>query len=946
VSRLFISHSSKDNVAAKAFKQWLDASGWPDEDVFLDLDDIGAGERWKEALRKANARCEAVVLLASPDALSSPECLAELRKAEDYGKEVIVVLLRDVQLDDRRLVSFQDRQIVNLASPPQSHTETVLYRGEKCEVCFNAEALASVKEYLFKRGITPDRFAWPPADRPDAAPFPGLTAFTEFDAGIFFGRDTDILRGLDKLRIMRRNVRPRVLVIQAASGAGKSSYLRAGIWPRLERDPDFFPVAILRPAQGILTGPDGIGRRLAALLSQPARPLNPGEIHAQLMAADQAVAAAAFTKLMSKVAALAFDQRSIGNSGAQAPALVLAIDQAEELFASEDQPESERFLFMLAQLLSDPPPSVEPFAIFTIRADRASPLFEITTERKLEFPETLPLLPLPQTAYREVILKPLEVIARRGQTLTISAPLADRLVQDATGADALPLLAFTLSHLYGEYGAGGKITLDQYEAMGGVAGSIDMALKRALSKPGTEPAIPATKDEQLASLRSAFIPWLARVDPATALPIRRVARIEEIPVGSRAIVARLVDARLLVADRRSGADIVDVAHESLLRQWPALMEWLKADAADLQLVDAVERAAGEWARNGRNDAWLDHRAERLRAAERVSMRPDFRKRLGDDGLTYIAACRRLETAQRRKKALAYSLVGCLSLAVLAVLAGLKYQRQLQDRLYWLSYVHTLTAAQERALKPLGRFKECGDCPEMVVAPAGSITMGSLVRPDEQPPHPITIPHAFAVGRFEVTFAEWDSCATYGGCPSGIPDRGWGRDTQPVINVSWKDAEQYVAWLNRVTGANYQLLSEAQWEYAARAGSHTFFSFGNDDAQLDKYAWFAADAAGSKDIERHSHPVGQKIANAFGLFDMQGNVSEWVEDCYHATYQGAPPDGSAWTTDNCLRHVVRGGSFLQNARQLRTASRDWHEDKGSYDLGFRVARQLNYLNSRQ
>ena len=513
-----------------------------------------------------------------------PPNVAELRKAEDYGKEIIVVLLRDVQFDDHRLDSFKDRQIVNLASPPQSHVETVHYRGDEFEgfvQCGGARQRQGIsvqaRHYARPISVAPRG----PARRRTV---PGLTAFTEFDAGIFFGRDTDILRGLDKLRIMRRNARPRVMVIQAASGAGKSSYLRAGVWPRLERDAHFFPVAILRPAQGILTGPNGIGRKLATLLSQPAWPLNPGDIHAQLMAADQTVTAAAFAKLMSETAALGLDQRRIGDSGAKAPALVLAIDQAEELFASEDQAESERFLFLLAQLLSDPPQGVEPFAIFTIRADRASPLFDAITERKLEFPETLPLLPLPQTAYREVILKPLGVIARRGQTLSISAPLADRLVQDATGADALPLLAFTLSHLYEEFGAAGKITLEQYEATGGVAGSIEMALKQALSKPGAEPAITANKDEQLACLRSAFIPWLARVDPANGLPVRRVARIEEIPSGSRAVVTRLVDARLLVADRRSGADIVDVAHESLLRQWPALTEWLKADAADLQLV--------------------------------------------------------------------------------------------------------------------------------------------------------------------------------------------------------------------------------------------------------------------------------------------------------------------------------------------------------------------------
>jgi formylglycine-generating enzyme required for sulfatase activity len=411
-------------------------------------------------------------------------------------------------------------------------------------------------------------------------------------------------------------------------------------------------------------------------------------------------------------------------------------------------------------------------------------------------------------------------------------------------------------------------------------------------------------------------------------------------------ISRLVEARLLVADHRSNVDVVDVAHESLLRQWPALTEWLKADAVDLQLVDDVERAAAEWTRNSRQEAWLDHRAQRLRSAERVALRPDFRKRLGDDGIEYIGACRSHERMDRRKKSLAHTLVGGLSAAMLAGFVTWKYQGPMLNMLYWFRHVHRLTAEQERALGPNGGFKECTDCPEMVVIPSGSITVGSVVRPDEQPPHRVTISHAFAVGRFEVTFAEWDACAANGGCPKGIGDHGWGRMSQPMINVSWKDAQQYVVWLNRVTGAEYQLLSESQWEYAARAGSDTYFSFGNDDAELPKYAWYAADAAGAADIEGHPHAVGQKIPNKFGLFDMQGNVSEWVEDCYHASYQGAPADGSPWTDPDCRRHVIRGGSYLQNARQLRTASRDWHEDKGNYDIGFRIARRLNYLNPSQ
>ena len=209
------------------------------------------------------------------------------------------MLLRDVQFEDRRLDAYKDRQIVDVGALPQSHVETVQYRGNQYEVRFNDAALASVKDYLFKRGITPDHFAWPPADRPNADPFPGLSAFTEDDAGIFFGRDSDILRGLDKLRLLRRNGRPRLLVIQSASGAGKSSYLRAGLWPRISRDSDFAQIAILRPAQGILTGPEGLGRKLALQLSRPGAPVNAGDIHAQLMDGDAAKAAVDFGKLMA-----------------------------------------------------------------------------------------------------------------------------------------------------------------------------------------------------------------------------------------------------------------------------------------------------------------------------------------------------------------------------------------------------------------------------------------------------------------------------------------------------------------------------------------------------------------------------------------------------------------------------------------------------------------------
>jgi hypothetical protein len=362
LSRLFISHSSKDSIEAIAFKQWLCANDWPAEEIFLDLDGIHAGEDWKDALRKAHTRARPRIL-----AKKSSSCC-----------------------------------------------------GEQHTVRFNGEQLGKIKTYLVERGLSPDHFLWPPHDRPNTNPFPGLSAFTEDDAGIFFGRDADILRGLDRLRILRRNGEPRLLVIQAASGAGKSSYLRAGLWLRLTRDPDFAPLGILRPSQGILTGPEGLGRKLAALLSRPAQPVSPGEIHPQLMAQDTAKAAETFGKLLVTAAAQAHAQRQIGDREARAPALILAIDQAEELFGADDQAESERFLLLLGSFMRDLPAGVELFCLFAIRADSAARLFQAIADLNLEVPETLPLLPLPQTSYRDVILKPLDVLARRGQRLTLS----------------------------------------------------------------------------------------------------------------------------------------------------------------------------------------------------------------------------------------------------------------------------------------------------------------------------------------------------------------------------------------------------------------------------------------------------------------------------------------------------------------------------------------------
>jgi formylglycine-generating enzyme required for sulfatase activity len=240
------------------------------------------------------------------------------------------------------------------------------------------------------------------------------------------------------------------------------------------------------------------------------------------------------------------------------------------------------------------------------------------------------------------------------------------------------------------------------------------------------------------------------------------------------------------------------------------------------------------------------------------------------------------------------------------------------------------------MKPREEFTDCASgCPTMIVVPPGKFMMGSSEF-GEDPQHEVTIAKPFAVAKYELTFAEWDACVAGGGCPTP-PDSNWGRDKRPVINVSWDDSKQYVAWLSRITGKTYRLLSEAEWEYAAQAGASTLYSFGDDKGLLPEYAWFIENGEGT-------NWVGEKKPNPFGLYDMLGNVSEWVEDCWHNNYESAPADGSAWVVGDCKTSndaVLRGGGWDSEPNSLASRSRSgMRSDARLNNLGFRVARDLD------
>jgi formylglycine-generating enzyme required for sulfatase activity len=280
----------------------------------------------------------------------------------------------------------------------------------------------------------------------------------------------------------------------------------------------------------------------------------------------------------------------------------------------------------------------------------------------------------------------------------------------------------------------------------------------------------------------------------------------------------------------------------------------------------------------------------------------------------------------------------IALVVVALLAGC---------------AHGLSAETPDTLpQPGDEFDDCGGenwCPRMVIIPAGGYTMGS---PDSEPhrasnegPQRRVDILEFAVGKFEVTFEQWAQCANDGGCHGyQPPDEDWGRGDRPVISVSWEEAQDYVHWLSNRTAHPYRLLTEAEWEYAARARTSSPYPWG--DSPSRDFANYGADscclgfASGRDQWGRATAPVGSFPPNAFGLHDMHGNVLEWVQDCYSPSYQSLPTDGSAHEVDNCRMRIYRGGSWFYDPVKLRSANRlaDTPENRHG-SVGFRVARTL-------
>ena len=650
MGKIFLSHSSANNAEALAVQDWLSENGW--NDIFLDLDPergLIAGDRWQVALKNAAERCELIVFLITPDWARSKWCLAEFLLAKQMNKQILGVIVRPTPIPDLPLELTAEWQLVDLTIGAPGWTATIAPPRLAAEttVVFSEPGLVRLKVGLQKAGLDAGHFAWPPAADPKRAPYRGLLPLDADDAGIFFGRDGAIVLSLDGLRGKREAAPPRFTTILGASGAGKSSFLRAGILPRLVRDSrNFLPLPVIRPERAPLTGEHGLGACLHQALAGAGLVRNRADVRAAVAAGADAV-----VPLLKQLAASRGENKDVDGVTGVHPTLVFAVDQAEELLAADASQESTQFLSLLADLARRDDPAA--MVILTVRSDSFDRL-----QSRPELAETQPhhlidLPPIPVGAFGDVIRGPVARMNAGGRKLSLEEPLVDALLADMQkgGAkDALPLLAFTLERLYLDYGADGDLKLSEYEALGRIRGAIEAAVEEALNKANGNPEIPQDRTARLALLRRGLIPWLAGIDPETGTPRRRVAKLSEIPAEARPLMQLMVEQRLLATDidRQTDEVTIEPAHEALLRQWGALDGWLVEDSADLAVIEAVRRAASDWTANAKDVEFIVHKGVRLGAAESAFGQEKFAGYFTAGDRAYLTAAHDLE--ERAQKA--------------------------------------------------------------------------------------------------------------------------------------------------------------------------------------------------------------------------------------------------------------------------------------------------------
>jgi formylglycine-generating enzyme required for sulfatase activity len=745
-------------------------------------------------------------------------------------------------------------------------------------------------------------------------PYRSLAAFQQEDAPWFFGRDELVRDTLARFYAMldEHASSPRFLAVLGPSGSGKSSFARAGLMARLETS-------------------GSSGQKLATLV--------PGE--RPLASLEAAVA-----KACGQDHAPRRDQRSEDTALAPSPLdafpdrccqrLTLLVDQFEEVWSQCDSA-AERKAFIDALLHAASVKAGPVAVIITMRSDflgqsqRHPELNALITRQAVLIPA------LSAEGLRAAIAEPAQ---RAGYPL--DEKVIGALLEETLGREAvLPLLQFALSGIWQGMAAGvdPRETLNR---LGGVGGALASEAEKVYGQ---------LNPDERAIARRAFTAMVqlgeGAEDTRRRVSLRDISG-QDSPERIRHVLERFADReRRLVTlggdepDKGDTADVVaEVTHEALFSHWGTLRQWLDDGREDIRLMRRLEPQVEAWFKSGKARGLLWRPPD-------LSLLEDYHQRhaadMTPDQIRFLKASQaEIRREKSRGRLLVGGVIGALTLVAGASLGtasffafATRYGLDVAQASHALKIRYGLIPASPSCTEGAPLSPDQVALPCMKPIPSGNFTMGSNDgSEDERPPHPVTFPRPFTMNETEVTFAQYDAFAEAVAL-TPPPDNGWGRRERPVVNVSWRDAEEYAQWLGAVSGEDCALPTEAEWEYAARAGTTTAYSWGDEIGENNANCA----GCGSEWDGEQTAPVGSFDPNPWGLYDLHGNVFEWVRDCWHDDYLGAPNDGSAWLEDNggdCGRRVLRDGSWLDSPDGLRAAARGYFNPGSRFgNIGFRV-----------
>jgi formylglycine-generating enzyme required for sulfatase activity/ribose 1,5-bisphosphokinase PhnN len=749
------------------------------------------------------------------------------------------------------------------------------------------------------------------------APFRALLSYEYEDAPVFFGR-THARNSLRELLARQIERGAAFVLVFGASGSGKSSLVKAGLLPDLTLAGMIGRVglvrrAVMRPSD---IGSDPLAALATAILSPTALPelaglhytperlrtlLNklPEEAHLPI---EQGLAEA------SKAANLAETAEA---------RLVIVVDQLEEIFTIDGLGEEAREAFVA--VLDALAKSGLVWIVATMRSDffdRLETSAGLALARLAANEARYQLLPPNEAEIGQIIRQPAQEAGLRFEHDAASGLNLDEAIRQAAAGDrgALPLLSFLLDQLWQKRRDTGLLTFAAYQELGGLEGAIGRRAEEVFQ------AQPAAVQKELVPLLRALV--TVRGTTATA----RAAPLSSFPVGSprRALVDAFLDpeARLLVSDIDGGRAQLRLAHEALLTRWPRARDQIAADTRDLELRGRLEEEAKEWRLAARREKKGRVRPAGLPLKEARALIVRWGSELPAEISEFVAASRRTSWWRRTRLA--------------AIVAGAVVAPPLIALLVWAGVEWRMARRVEAELK-------------FVSVPAGCFEMGSPVneplrRENEGPVHRVCL-QAFELGEFEVTQRQWRRVM------HSNPSYYTGDESRPVDSVAWSDTQTFIRWMSFFGRHRYRLPSEAEYEYAERAGTTTPFYWGSrlEDACAHENI---ADLSKKKNYPEATvvncdggyattAPVGSFKPNPWGLYDIDGNVGAWVADCYVDNYLQAPTDGSAGTTGDCETRVLRGGAAnYYDAHILRSAFRaqlKWFAH--SSVVGFRLVRTV-------